>query len=406
MSRKLTTTTEEKNAARVAAGKANVQRRQDYLVSGDIETQVTTRRRTPHDLKVAAYRDRLLTAVKDTIPYQLFERLDRRSMDMMDTLPDNTEIARYSDICQYVEYCNKRELPALPFEGYVVDAYLSHMMAQGRKRSAIDRHISSLVAWANVLELDDPRASFKVKTRLSEIRKKVRNKRRQAEGLRVVHLERALELFNPDVPRDCQDIALLYVGFETLCRQSELVSFDWEDLRLDADGSSLLELDRHKTDQDGEGSYLYLSRNTTDLLLGWQRVSGKRSGAIFRGIYSNGKMGERLSERGVARCFKRTAQRLGLESSVFSGHSSRVGSAQEMVERNIDAAKILLSGRWKTMAMLTQYAKRIQAKRGGMADLTGQLGWDRPAVAGDDQRDAGERPALPYTPDEDVPGDR
>ena len=64
-----------------------------------------------------------------------------------------------------------------------MDAYLSNMMAQGRKRSAIDLHVAGLVAWANMLELDDPRASFKVKTRLAEIRKKVKNKCRQAEGL-------------------------------------------------------------------------------------------------------------------------------------------------------------------------------------------------------------------------------
>ncbi len=367
----------EKNVARVIAGKANVKRRQDFLPSGDIESQVSTRLRTPHDLKIATYRDRLLSVVKNRITPDLFERLACRSMDMMDTLPDNTEIARYSDLCQYVEYCRDHNLTSLPFQGFAVDAYLSTMMAKGYKRSAIDRHVSSLVAWAEALELDDPRASFKVKTRLAEIRKKVKNKRRQAEGLRVAHLLRALDLFDPNIPRDCQDIALLYVGFETLCRQSELVSFDWEDLRLDADGSSLIELDRHKTDQDGDGTYLYLSRNTTDLLLGWQTVCARRSGAIFRGIYSNGKMGDRLSTRGVARCFKRTAERLGLEPSVFSGHSNRVGSAQEMVERNIDAAKIMLSARWKSISMLTQYAKRIQAKRGGMADLTGQLGWDR-----------------------------
>ncbi|MBU2887756.1 tyrosine-type recombinase/integrase [Gilvimarinus agarilyticus] len=371
----------DKNAARVAAGKKNVKQRSDHRVNGTLDAQAIIPRKTPHQLKIAGYRDRLLKSLQQVLPWELFERFDRRSMDMLDTVPDNTEIARYSDLCQYVEYCVRMDYPPLPFEDYVVDAYLSYMMAEGRKRSAIDRRVSSLVAWANALELDDPRASFKVKNRLGRIRKMVKNKRRQAEGLRVAHLEQALSLFDPAIARDCQDIALLFVGFETLCRQSELVRFDWEDLRLDSDGSSLLELDWHKTDQDGDGTYLYLSRNTTDLLLGWQRRSGQSSGAIFRGIYSSGKMGDRLSERGVSRCFKRTAGRLGLEPSVFSGHSNRVGAAQEMVEGNVDSAKIMLSGRWKSMAMLTQYAKRIQAKRGGMAELTQKLEWDKPRKA-------------------------
>lgn len=376
---------EDKPEKRIAAGKVNVKKRADFQESKHLEEMKVVRPGTPHELKIAKYRDRLLSAVNGVISHEYFNQLDRRSIELMDKLPDNTEIARYSDICQYVEYCNKLEMVPIPFVDYAVDAYLSHMMAAGRKRSAIDRHMSSLVAWADVLELDDPRKTFKVKVRLAEIRKKVKAKTRQAEGLRVVHLERALDIFNPDIPRDCQDIALLFVGFETLCRQSELVCFDWEDLRIDVDGSSMLELDSSKTDQDGDGEYLYLSHNTTDLLLGWQRVSNRQSGAIFRGIYSSGKMGDRLSNRGVARCFKRTARRLGLEAAIFSGHSNRVGSAQEMVERNIDTAKILLSGRWKSIAMLTRYAKRIQAKRSGIADLTKELGWNEHPNSNDRQ---------------------
>lgn len=46
-----------------------------------------------------------------------------------------------------------------------------------------------------------------------------------------------------------------------------------------------------------------------------------------------------------------------------------------MVEKDIDAAKIMLTGRWSSLKMVTHYAKRINAKKGGMAELTQQLGW-------------------------------
>jgi hypothetical protein len=36
----------------------------------------------------------------------------------------------------------------------------------------------------------------------------------------------------------------------------------------------------------------------------------------------------------------------------------------------------MLSGRWKSMAMLVRYGKKINAKRSGIADLTTQLGWN------------------------------
>lgn len=362
------------------AGADGVKKRSDYQTSSRLVERIVTDKAEPHDVKIARYRDRVMRLlVKSNLPAPLFEKFDCRSADLLDKIPDNSEVAMYSDLIQYLEYCQKIDVPPLPFRDYGVDAYLSHLMAQGRTRSTIDRHIASLVKWSDIMELDDPRKTFKVKARLLEIRKKVSSRTRQAEGLRVAHLERAIAEFNPDVPRDCQDITMLFVGFETLCRQSELVKFDWADFELQEDGSGLLYLNRSKTDQDGEGDYLYLSANTSDLLMGWKSISNPKdkAGPIFRGIYSDGGVGDRLSTRGVQRCIKRIAKRLNLQPSIFSGHSTRVGSAQEMIERNIDAAKVMLSGRWKSMAMLVRYSKKIQAKRSGIADLTTELGWNR-----------------------------
>ena len=153
----------------------------------------------------------------------------------------------------YLNFCNKENLEPLPYKDRTVDAYLSSLMALRRKRGTIDRHIASLAYWAELLEIDDPRHSFIVKKRIQKIRRELPSRTRQAEALRAEHLERALEIMNPDVARDCQDIALLFLGFETMCRQSELVRFDWVDLEIQQDGSSLIDLKMSKTDQDGEG---------------------------------------------------------------------------------------------------------------------------------------------------------
>jgi integrase/recombinase XerD len=360
------------------AGAIGVFKRSDFKPASEASEFKVIKKAMSHENKIAMYRDRVMSLVSGKIEEALFDKLDRNSNILFNTYADNTEIAMYSDFVKYLEFCNSVGQSALPFRDFNVDLYLSNMMAKGNKRSAIDRHIASLVKWADILEIDDPRRSFKVKARINEIRKKVKKNKRQAEGLRIEHLMKALEMFNPEVPRDCQDITLLFVGFETLCRQSELVSFDWPEFKLQSDGTGILELCFSKTDQDGDGAKLFLSKNTSNLLLGWQLVSNSKGVAspIFRGIYSNGCMGGRLSTRGVQRCFKRIATRLNLEPSVFSGHSTRVGAAQEMVERNIDSAKIMLSGRWVTMHMLTQYSKNIRATRSGIADLTTQLGWN------------------------------
>lgn len=355
-------------------------KRKDFNVAETIKTKAVTPTGVNHKLKVARYRDKLLNALRDTVDRPLFNLLDRRSIEVLGAKAANTEISYYSDMLAYVRFCSSERLTPLPFLERSLDTYLSNMMVAGKKRGTIDRHVASLAYWAQLLELDDPRKSFVVKTRLEKIRRKLPTRTRQAEGLRAAQLEQALTLLNPDVPRDCQDITLLFVGFETLCRQSELVEFNWGDLEKQADGSSLLHLKQSKTDQYRDGEWVFLSATTTALLLGWQAVSNPdhKMGPIFRGIYSDGNMGRRLSTRGVQRCYKRIAKRLGLSPAVFSGHSTRVGAAQEMVERNIDSAKIMLSGRWKTMTMLTRYSKKIRASKSGMADLTQQLQWNGP----------------------------
>jgi integrase len=358
--------------------KPRVYDRPDFKPLADhegMEEIVLKRKSTPHDLKIARYRDRLLALAIGRMSPEMFTRLESHSGHIIDKLPDNSEIALYSDFVQFMEFCTRHEETALPFQDYVIDRYLSYLMAEGKTRTTIDRHLASLAKWARFLELNDPRGAFKVQMRVLELRKKASTRTRQAQGLRATHLNAALDVLNPLIPRDCQDITLLFVGWETMCRRSELVKFTWGDFELQNDGSGLLYLEASKTDQDRKGDYLYLSPYTTNILLGWRTRSKPKSTAvaIFRGIFSNGKIGTELSTKGVERCYQRIAERLGLPKEIFSGHSTRVGSAQEMIERDIDSAKIMLSGRWKSMSMLTRYAKKINAKKGGMADLTRML---------------------------------
>jgi hypothetical protein len=53
--------------------------------------------------------------------------------------------------------------------------------------------------------------------------------------------------------------------------------------------------------------------------------------------------------------------------SRVSGHSTRVGAAQDLAELDIDLAAITQAGGWKSTRMLLQYAEKINAARSGMA---------------------------------------
>ena len=72
----------------------------------------------------------------------------------------------------------------------------------------------------------------------------------------------------------------------------------------------------------------------------------------------------------IAPIFKRVAQWIGMPARFVagvSGHSTRVGAAQDLAELDIDLAAITQAGGWKSTRMPLQYAEKINAARSGMA---------------------------------------
>ena len=359
---------DQKNPLAVEAGYKNLIKRSDYQETSRIQSQAVVKRGMSHDERMDVYRDKVLSLLNGKIEDELFDLFDDRSETSRGSFKANTEVALYSDLVQYLEFCKTANISPLPFGKENLVPYLK-AIAQECKRGTIDRRIASLVTWCDIMEWNDLRAIYEVKTEIKKIRTNLKKAKRQAAGFRLQYLIDALDKLNPKIPRDCQDVALLWTGFEILSRESELVALDWEDLELDKDGSGLITIESSKTDKEGEGALQFISPGTVRLLMNWQNVCGKTTGPIFRGVYSNGKLGDRLSTRGVDRAVKRVAKALGLEPSVFSGHSMRVGAAQDMVEEGIETAKIVIAGRWSNDAMLVHYAKRINSKRGAMADF-------------------------------------
>ena len=119
------------------------------------------------------------------------------------------------------------------------------------------------------------------------------------------------------------------------------------------------------------GATLYLAPGSLALVRTWLGRSGVREGAVFRSL-NRGALGERLDASQVPRIFKAMAERAGLPGDVverISGHSTRVGAAQDMVAKGVPIAAIQNAGRWKTTAMVNRYGERLVARRSGAAQL-------------------------------------
>lgn len=76
----------------------------------------------------------------------------------------------------------------------------------------------------------------------------------------------------------------------------------------------------------------------------------------------------RLNDRDVPRILKEMAKAAGLALNP-SGHSARVGVAQDMAAAGFGLAEIMQAGRWKSPAMPARYSENQQARRGAAAKL-------------------------------------
>jgi hypothetical protein len=92
-------------------------------------------------------------------------------------------------------------------------------------------------------------------------------------------------------------------------------------------------------------------------------------------------IGDALHPGSIAPIFKRVAQWIGMPARFVdqvSGHSTRVGAAQDLAELDIDLAAITQAGGWKSTRMPLQYAEKINAARSGMARTAAATGRDEP----------------------------
>ena len=66
----------------------------------------------------------------------------------------------------------------------------------------------------------------------------------------------------------------------------------------------------------------------------------------------------------MPRLYKAMAERAGLPAETvrcLSGHSPRVGAAQDMIAAGIGIPAIMQAGRWKNATMVQRYGERLLA---------------------------------------------
>jgi integrase len=269
----------------------------------------------------------------------------------------------------FAESCRIFRLESLPASPKTVRAFVFECLAKGKKPATVRRYVSTVGRAHRVSGVADPTSSEDAKLALKEMGRNSNTRQKQARGLTWPEIELFLSI-EPRNLRDIRDRALVAVGYDTMCRREELVSLLVEDIAGGSDGSESILIRRSKTDTTGERATAYLSPLTMRWVSEWLKESGLKAGPVFVRVHGTASVGKSLTPQVVTSVFKQVGQWIGLQKEEWeriSGHSARVGAAQDLLALNMDLPSVMQAGRWRDTRMPMRYGEKVLASRGAMA---------------------------------------
>lgn len=334
-----------------------------------------------------------------------------RSQHNIKGLAANSRRTRASDWLTWLAFCAHYDRVVLPASFDDLAQFIHELIAADRKKATIEHLLWSIGNVHLRHDLPDPMASLLAGDFWRDrVREDLHGEQHQAAPLRKALLRRLVAAL-ADVPaetrrvqprlRNCaiaaqqrrrlRDIAMLHVAYDLLTRASELVGLEWGRLSSGRKGSGIYRFGKTKTDQLGTGTEQYLRPETMRALLAW-RGQSPIGGYIFHPVSDDlgmpmdkadsdteraawaerarrGRAMElrKLTQREVGQVFRRACDAAGVppDRTWLSGHSARVGAAQDMAAAGLTTLQIQKEGRWKSERMPLHYAARQRAAEAG-----------------------------------------
>ena len=353
----------------------------------------------------------------------------------LDAMALNSKLALASDLDCYVDWCLTNKRTAFPADAETIVRYLDARTRKKAKPTTLARRVASIATAHTMLGLEPegPHARM-VKNKLRAVRKKSGGKARQAEALRFgeelasetspVTISALLD-FCEQTLTGLRDAALLSTGYDAGLRVSELCAIAVDHLQLQADGTGELFIPNSKTDQDGEGAWVWLSADTMRRIGKWIEAASINSGPVFRRVHVTRRKGrdgsareawestpghtrgyrerfdgheaepaiavytpgsEALTRHGVNGIYKRVVEQAWAAGAIevprhdivgylkkISSHSLRVGLTQDLIANGQDGVAISQALRWTSPSTALRYGARLKVKSGATAKALGEI---------------------------------
>ena len=260
---------------------------------------------------------------------------------------NNTLRAYESDFRDFSAFCAKNGLSSIPTQPKIIALYITHL-SKTSKFSTLKRRIASISVIhklkGHYLDTKHPI----IMENLHGIKRTLGSRQKSKKPILISDLKLIIKAIDQEKIRDK---ALILIGFAGGFRRSELVNIDYEDIEFVNEGVKIL-IKRSKTDQSGEGiikAIPYFDNKEFCPVISLkiyikEKFSSKNEGKVFD-----------ISDKSVALIIKRYAEKAGLDSTKYAGHSLRSGFATTAAEFGAEERNIMAMTGHKTTQMVRRY---------------------------------------------------
>ena len=268
--------------------------------------------------------------------------------------------AYFADFAAFIAFCKLHSQPALPANPLMVCSYIAHISTPGRSSASVRRTVVGISAIHLFNRMTDPTKDPDVRIAMKRMYRNLGRVSKQAYGIRQETLNLLLAAVG-DSLRGLRDAALLQLAYDTLCRRSELITLRIDDLVTTPHGIEICHsilLRKSKVDQAAQGRWLPLRTDTVSAIRQWMSAAKINEGLILRGVNRHGAVTESLCNGQIGRIYKRVARQAKLDPELIariSGHSFRVGAAQDLLASGASMPTIMHRGRWTKSDTVMRY---------------------------------------------------
>ncbi|MCY4572916.1 MAG: tyrosine-type recombinase/integrase [Gemmatimonadetes bacterium] len=184
--------------------------------------------------------------------------------------------------------------------------------------------------------------------RFRRIRETAHKPRKQGSGLESE--ERARR-------RAALEVALIAVMRDAMLRRGEAVALRWSDVAFRPDGTAWVVVRESKT--SAEPAVQHIRKGAADAVRLIMPEDPDPRARVF-GYTTPASVTKRI---------KRACAAAGLGEKGYSGHSPRVGMAQDLAANGAALPAVMVAGRWQSPEMPARYARKLRADRSAVAAL-------------------------------------